>query len=229
MDGCHHWPDVVIVSQIIDEVLDFSVGGSSGASDATLRGLVFRYVNRASLEIFNATCKINDKVIRAHTFTTGETAEVDAIPNTQIFNVIDNDTQEAYFQKSYADIEFVKSLSKKTIQHSFVYNIDIGRMQFFHYENEVNQAIGKTFHISYVNFQGFVDETTDIDTFIYPSYYYLLVDGALHFLFLEEEGFRNNLRDLDPSQRFRKGLQDYITFLQKDRTYLYEVHTFCNV
>ncbi len=213
----------MLISDMLNKMSLLSVGPDI-APDA-VRDIYLQYLNLAHFDFYNETALLNDDVMVSETLITD--------PSTQTFTLsnIPLNVSQVYDPVSF------RFLAKKSLEDFIVYQ------SIFHYGSTPHvYTVAKqilsvypftpetpyTFNCLYVPQPGNLIESMDEDDIPYPlAYHGYLVDGALYYLFQDEEGFKSTSKSLQHQEKFEKGKSRLLSYLINSSNK--EIRTFSNV
>lgn len=197
------------VTEILETMALMSVGGDN--LTAKTKAIFLRYLNLANRNIYNKTAAINPALFvneQLQPLLNSQEVQLAQIP----FSV-----SKVYVDNQYPDLT-LKTFSE-FIDIKKKWNGE-GTPEFFTFRNTtlsiypIRSNVQYTLEIWYVPQPIILDETIAETDIPYPlSFHNLLVDEALYYLFLDEEGFKNTQKSMEAKQRAMNQKNELISYL----------------
>lgn len=195
------------VRDIIDLMGNLSIGNDNVTS--TEQTIFLKYLNLAHFELYRAIASINQSII------VNEIVSNAAGINEWVLSKIPLLILKVYvpilqrylsYLSLYDLMNFDPALTKVGVPEGFYTQRDI--IKFYPTQTSLYSA-----NIWYVPEPTSLNINDPSSSIPYPeSYHSVLVDGALYYLFLDEEGFKNNQKQVETKQRWSKGKTSLVSY-----------------
>lgn len=197
------------VTDILETMALMSVGGDN--LTAKTKAIFLRYVNLANLNLYNKTAAINPNLFvneQLQPILNGEEVQLGQIPFS-VSKVYVNDQYPDLTLKTFSEfIDIKKKWNGESSPEFFTFRKNTVSI----YPIRLN--VQYTLDIWYVPQPLILDETVAESDIPYPiSFHNLLVDEALYYLFLDEEGFKDTRASMEAKMRSENQKKELISYL----------------
>lgn len=197
------------VIEMLEEMALLSVGPDNLTPKT--KTIFFKYLNIANRKIYNKTANINP----------------DTLINERIQTDLDSENVELADNPFFISAVYVDNKYPGLILKTFVDFIDVkkqvngeGDPTFFTFRKKnvsiypIRANLQYELEIWYSTQPKKIDETTLEDSIPYPiSFHDVLIDEALYYLFLDEEGFKDTRKSIEAKERSEKQKKELISYL----------------
>lgn len=198
------------VSKMITTMRNLSIGKVYSDEDAN--DIALTYLNLAHDELYRETANINDRVFVKDTLVSviNETrVTLTRIPFLILKAVCKENSQRNLKGLSFIDFDSYKSQliyqNAPEVYNNIGVNFDFFPIVTDNFYN---------FEIIYAPERTALEIETSEESIPYPlSFHGVLVDGALYYLFQDEGGFKNPIKEKKAEERWVKGKADLVTYL----------------
>ena len=172
--------------------------------------IYLQHLNQAHYELYNHTAALNDDLIINEAKST--TANVNNINLSQrplsINKIYVDDCATPLTEKQKMD--FVDFTKKSTAGYPCVFTWQVKKVSIHPIVKDITYDLDIWYTPQYVD----LDEDTPEDDIPYPPlFHYVLLDGALYYLFQDEGGFKNSDKVVSQMAKWEKGKQDLYSYL----------------
>lgn len=185
-----------------------SVGNDTSTDDE--KSIFLKYLNQAHYELYNHTASVNeDLVVNEAQTTTANSSDVTLQNNIFCVNAVFIPDR-------------ITSLESKNLMEYVAYKKEYGASSpsiYMFRKNTISIypiVANKQYDLDiwYTPQPEELTETTPENDIPYPaSFHNILVDGALYYLFLDEEGYQSTERSRNHTMKWEKGKQDLYAYL----------------
>lgn len=203
--------------QIIDMLENMallSVGPDSLTTKT--KSIFLKYLNIANREIYGKTSSINPDIVINETIQVplnNSTVDVDK-EIFSIYNIYVKDKRNPLFLKPYMD--FIAYKKRGFFNQSDPEICSFRKKTVFIYPIKTN--VQYELDIFYTAHCTPLTEATAEEDIPYPKTYHdVLVDGALYYLFSDEEGFKSVRNKLEAKERKEERLKSLISYLNSNQ------------
>lgn len=188
------------VRDIIDLMGNLSIGNDNVTN--TEQTIFLKYLNLAHFELYRATASLNQRIIINETISNVAGTNEWILSKTPLLILkvfvptLNKDLQKlSLYDLMDLDPGFVRTGSSEG------FYVQGNIIKFYPAQTSVYSA--NIWHVPEPTSLNINDSSSDIP---YPEFYHsILADGALYYLFLDEEGFKNNQKQVETKQRWVKG------------------------
>lgn len=208
---------------MLDQMSLLSVGPDTAPEG--VRSIYLQYLNLAHFDFYNETALLNDDVMVSETLMTDPVTQKITLSNIplNVSKVYDPVTFRFLEKKSLEDFIFYQSHFQYGVT-PHVYTVAKQVLTIYPLAPETQY----TYNCLYVPQPVNLLESTDENDIPYPlAYHGYLVDGALYYLFQDEEGFKSTSKSLQHQEKFEKGKSRLLSYLINSSNK--EIRTFSNV
>lgn len=181
-------------------------------SDPTADSILLEFLNLAHDELYRETANINSGIFVNDPDLTSLT--------TQNYVIL---TQTPFTISRVFPVGFTRFLDGKSVlefaDYQFI-NTTVGDPRIY---SNIGQKLNfwpftsgnlYTFNVWYTPERTLLDANTPESAIPYPiSYQSVLIDGALYYLFQDESGFKNTMKENEALRRWTKGKADLVSYL----------------
>lgn len=197
------------VSEMITTMRNLSIG--KVYSDADANAIALTYLNLAHDELYRETANLNSIISVKDTII--------SIANQSFITLSRNPflISTVYCTGKLSALLGLSLVKFEAYQRETVYKnmpevySNIGKVLNFH---PIVSGVSYTFDVRYPPERTALDITTPEESIPYPlSFHGVLVDGALYYLFQDESGFKNTLKENRAEERWLSGKANLINYL----------------
>lgn len=186
--------------------------------------IFLKYVNLANLEIFSETANLNsDLLINDQIQTTAGLQDV-TLTNNAFF------VQTVFVDTNFPALSLISFLEFLNVQQRFINQAAQRDPYCFTFRKNILSiypifpATQYNLSIWYAPYPSVITlDTAEADIPIPIPFHSVLVDAALYYLFLDEEGFKNTQKSMEAKARKEKTRLSLISYLDNQN-----IHTFMN-
>lgn len=210
------------VSDLITLMGTLSVGSDNVT--ASERAIFLQYLNLAHFQLYQETAAWNDDLLVAENLSTS--AESPVITLSQfpfaMNSVFDNTNKQALSQKSIRDIIVDDPLLSKSGEPQIFYVIK-NRLNFYPVPSDIVEV-----KVWYTPQPSSLNENSEEQDIPYPvAFHQVLADGALYYLFQQEGGFKNTVKEGEARERWMTGKTSLLSYMYSNSAQY--LSTFSNV
>lgn len=210
------------VSDLITLMGTLSVGSDNVT--ASERAIFLQYLNLAHFQLYQETAAWNDDLLVSETLSTF--AESPVITLSQfpfaMNSVFDNTNKQALSQKSIRDIIVDDPLLSKSGEPQIFYVIK-NQLNFYPVPNDIVEV-----KVWYTPQPSSLNENSEEQDIPYPvAFHQVLADGALYYLFQQEGGFKNTVKEGEARERWMTGKTSLLSYMYSNSAQY--LSTFSNV
>ena len=211
------------VTEILETMALMSVGGDNLTPKT--KSIFLRYLNLANRNIYNKTASINpDLLINEQIQSIQNNEDVQLNQNPFLVSSLYVENQyPGLLLKTFLDfIDFKKNFNGEGEPQVFTFRKDTVSIYPIRANTQYNLDIW------YTSQPIILDENTAENDIPCPlSFHNLLVDEALYYLFLDEEGFKDSRKSMEAKERAKDQKKELISYLYANSNQI--LGTFSNV
>lgn len=195
------------VRDIIDLMGNLSIGNDNVTS--TEQTIFLKYLNLAHFELYRATASLNQRIIIHETVSNNEN-ENDWLLSKTPFLVL-----KVYVPILYKALEYISLYDLMNLDPDFTRT---GNPYYYYVQGNViklqpAQTSVYSANIWYVPEPVPLNINDSASSIPYPEFYHsILADGALYYLFLDEDGFKNTQKQIEAKERWSQEKSSVISY-----------------
>lgn len=195
------------VLDIINLMGNLSIGNDNVTN--TEQYIFLKYLNIAHFELYRATANINQSILVSETITNNPNQNEWPLSQAPllVYKVyIPSLTRGLKYLSLYEIMEKDPDLSKTGVPYHYFVQGNIVKLQPV--QTSVYSAV--IWYIPGPTEFAITSSSSDIP---YPEFFQsILADGALYYLFLDEDGFKNTQKQMEAKERWSKGKSSLISY-----------------
>lgn len=195
------------VLDIINLMGNLSIGNDNVTS--TEQAIFLKYLNIAHFELYRATANINQSILLSENVSNDPNQNEWTLTRNPllIYKVyIPSLTRGLQYLSLYEIMEKDPDLTKTGLPYHYFVQDNIVKLQPV--QTSVYPAV--IWYVPEPISLNINDSASDIP---YPAFYQsILADGALYYLFLDEDGFKNTQKQMEAKERWSKGKSSLISY-----------------